>query len=75
MIHVVIIVVIAADNDQALREIYAAEANRLRQEIEIAHSRMSQAVCACGWTNWYETPGKAKMALAAHQQRRHKRQI
>lgn len=69
MIHVVIIVVVAADHDQELRAIYAAERKRFLQEIEDAHSNMFQSTCSCGWTNWYESPGRAKMGLSAHRQR------
>lgn len=69
---VVIIVVVAADSDHELREIYAQEAERLRQQIETAHSTMFPVQCdCCSWSNWYQTPGRAKMGLSSHQ-RRHK---
>lgn len=67
---VVIIVVVAADNLDELRQIYAQEAERFRQQIEDAHSQMFEAACDCGWKDWYQTPGRAKMGLSAHRQRR-----
>lgn len=70
MIHVVIVIVVVADHDQELREIYAAERKRLQLQHDQAQGRMTQITCSCGWTNWYETAGRAKMGLSAHRQRR-----
>lgn len=70
MIHVVIIVVVAADHDHELREIYALEAERFRQQVEDA--RRGQIYVCCDlcwiWENYYSTPGRAKMGLSGHQQ-------
>lgn len=73
MIHVVIVIVVAADHDQELRAIYAAEQKRLQLQLEDYRTGAHQICCSkCAWTEWYTTPGKAKMGLAGHQ-RRHRR--
>lgn len=74
MIHVVIIVVmVAPDVDpmwEQVREYQERQEQDYRRKIEKLRSQLYQVTCSCGWTEWYETPGRGQMGLRAHQQRR-----
>lgn len=70
MIFVCVVIVVAApDNLQELRDIYAQEAAD-RQRAIADLRRQSHKICCdrCGaWTEYYSTPGRAKMGLSGHQ--------
>lgn len=72
MIFICVIVVVAADDHlQELRDIYAQEAEQHRQRVAAMDRTGYHATCTCGWSSTgYQTPGRAKMGLKAHQQRR-----
>jgi len=68
MIFVCVIVVVAADDHlQELRDIYAQEAARFRQQVEALQASSIRIGCHCGWTGHYPTPGRARMGLSGHQ--------
>lgn len=70
MIFVCVVIVVAAVDPQ-LQAIYAQEAARRAAAIDDMDRTSFHATCSCGWhSSGYTTPGRAKMGLRAHQQRR-----
>lgn len=50
--------------DPGARKIYDEEAQRLEERKRTGH----KIICdRCGWTQWYESPGRARMGLSGHQ--------
>jgi hypothetical protein len=74
MIHVVIIVVmVEPDRDprwEYVQEYQDRQEQEYRRQIDELRGKSHQVTCSCGWTEWYQTPGRAQMGLRAHQQRR-----
>lgn len=68
MIFLCVIIVVAADDHlQELREIYAQEAERYRLKVDAMRAASTFTSCPCGWSDYYLTPGRAKMGLSGHQ--------
>lgn len=66
----VIVVFVPLDTTQELREIMAREQAQFQRELRDFRAQQHHISCSCGWQEWYQTPGRAKMGLRAHQQRR-----
>lgn len=67
MIFVCVIIVVAPpDGLQELRDIYAQEAEQYRLKVDAMRAASTFTSCSCGWSDYYPTPGRAKMGLSGH---------